>query len=96
MANLSDKKCAPCEGGARPLGHAEALVLMRELPGWRLSDDSRSISIEYLMKDFTAAVGCIGDIARIAESEGHHPDLHLTGYRKLGVELSTHAIGQTA
>jgi len=44
------------------------------------------------MKDFMAAVKFIGCIAEIAESENHHPDIHLTGYRKLKVVLSTHAI----
>ena len=29
----------------------------------------------------------------LAESEGHHPDLHLTSWRNVEVELSTHAIG---
>ena len=31
--------------------------------------------------------------ARVAEEEGHHPDLHLEGYRHVWIELSTHAIG---
>ena len=31
-------------------------------------------------------------IGKIAEAEGHHPDLHLTGYRNVAVELSTHAV----
>jgi 4a-hydroxytetrahydrobiopterin dehydratase len=31
-------------------------------------------------------------IAQIAEAEDHHPDLHLTGYRNVTIELSTHAI----
>jgi 4a-hydroxytetrahydrobiopterin dehydratase len=29
----------------------------------------------------------------VAELEGHHPDLHLTGYRNVAVELWTHAAG---
>jgi 4a-hydroxytetrahydrobiopterin dehydratase len=29
----------------------------------------------------------------LAEAEAHHPDLHITGYRHLTIELSTHAIG---
>ena len=29
----------------------------------------------------------------IAEEEGHHPDLHLTGWRNVRVDLTTHAIG---
>ena len=45
------------------------------------------------MKDFMAAVQLIGRLARLAEKEDHHPDIHLTGYRKLRVELSTHALG---
>jgi len=29
----------------------------------------------------------------LSEDEGHHPDLHLEGYRQVAVELWTHAIG---
>jgi 4a-hydroxytetrahydrobiopterin dehydratase len=32
-------------------------------------------------------------IAALAEREQHHPDLHVEGYRRLSVELTTHAIG---
>ena len=32
-------------------------------------------------------------IGQIAEDEDHHPDLHLTGYRNVAIELSTHALG---
>ena len=29
----------------------------------------------------------------LAEAEGHHPDLHLSGYRNVVLELYTHAVG---
>lgn len=45
------------------------------------------------MKDFAAAVRFLQDIAEVAEEEDHHPDIHLTGYRKLKIDLSTHAVG---
>jgi 4a-hydroxytetrahydrobiopterin dehydratase len=32
-------------------------------------------------------------VAAIAESEGHHPDLHLQEYQNVWIELWTHAIG---
>ena len=32
-------------------------------------------------------------VAQIAEADGHHPDLHLAGYRNVSMELWTHAIG---
>ena len=87
------KKCAPCEGGVAPLSREEALQYIKDLKGWFLSVDSGSIRTEYIMKDFAAAIRLIERIAKLAEKEDHHPDIHLTGYRKLSVELSTHAIG---
>jgi 4a-hydroxytetrahydrobiopterin dehydratase len=32
-------------------------------------------------------------VAEIAEEDGHHPDLHIEGYRNVSIELWTHAIG---
>jgi 4a-hydroxytetrahydrobiopterin dehydratase len=32
-------------------------------------------------------------VADVAESEGHHPDLHIVGYRNVAIEIWTHAIG---
>lgn len=32
-------------------------------------------------------------IADVAEKEGHHPDLHLTNWNRVRVELWTHALG---
>ena len=33
-------------------------------------------------------MGFLNAVSAIAEEEGHHPDLHLTGWRKLRVDLS--------
>ncbi len=90
---LRRKKCVPCEGGVPVLGRAQAKEFLRALPSWQLAADAKSIRKDWLMKDFAAAVGLIDRIKDVAEAEGHHPDLHLTGYRRLAVELSTHAIG---
>jgi 4a-hydroxytetrahydrobiopterin dehydratase len=45
------------------------------------------------MKDFVAAVALIDKIKDAAEAADHHPDIHLTGFRKLAIELSTHSAG---
>jgi len=90
---LSGKKCVPCEGGAKPLSRAEVDKLLQELPDWKLSDDGKSISRSWKCKNFMTAIDFFDDLADIAESEDHHPDLHLTGYRNVVVEMSTHAIG---
>lgn len=87
------KKCVPCEGGVPALSREEAENYLRELKNWKLAADAKSIRCELLMKDFLAAVELIRRIAEVAEAEDHHPDLHLSGYRRLAIELSTHAIG---
>ncbi len=89
---LTNKKCVPCRSGVTPLVRKEALFLLKYLKGWTLSPGAKAIRAEYLMKDFMAAVQFINRLAKLAEAENHHPDIHLSGYRRLIVEISTHAI----
>jgi len=89
---LSQRKCRPCEGGVQPMSSEQAREYLGGLQGWQLSQEGKSISKTYVMKGFTAAVKLINTISEIAEAEDHHPDLHLTRYRKLTIELSTHAV----
>jgi 4a-hydroxytetrahydrobiopterin dehydratase len=91
--DLTAKKCRPCEGGVPPLSPAEVSELARLVPQWRISPDGKSVRREWRVKDFATALDFFNRIGAIAEAEDHHPDLHLTGYRNVAVELSTHAIG---
>ncbi len=92
MTDLAKKHCVPCEGGAQPLPDNLIQALLKQTPGWKLAEGP-ALRQELRMKDFMAAVRFVNDIAKLAESEDHHPDIHLTGYRNLRIELSTHAIG---
>jgi 4a-hydroxytetrahydrobiopterin dehydratase len=91
-AELTRKRCKPCEGGIPPVPLEQARSYLAELPHWTLSADSKRIRREWRVKDFATALDFFNGIGRIAEEEDHHPDLHLTGYRNAAVELSTHAI----
>lgn len=93
IKELTHEKCKPCRKGENPISRAEADKYVQNFLGWKLSEDAKSIWREYLMKDFIEATHLINAIAQVAESNDHHPDLHLVGYRKLRVELSTHSIG---
>jgi 4a-hydroxytetrahydrobiopterin dehydratase len=88
----TDKKCVPCEGGLHPLNRDKALQFLKDLSRWHLSNDAKTIYTDFNTNNFLGAVALIQKIAQVAEAENHHPDLHLTGYKKLRVELSTHAI----
>jgi 4a-hydroxytetrahydrobiopterin dehydratase len=91
--DLLSKKCSPCEGGIEPCSVEHAQDQLRELPLWELSDDGKWIRRSVRFKNFVQAIECIDLIAKVAEDEGHHPDLHLTGYRNLRIDITTHAIG---
>lgn len=70
----------------------EAQAMMQHVPLWSLSSDAKKISREFKVKNFLEALALANAIGALAEEEGHHPDL-LVAWGKLGVELSTHAIG---
>lgn len=90
---LRGKHCVPCEGGVSKYEPAEARTQLEKLEGWTLDEQAESIEKSWTTKDFQAALDFINRIGIVAEAEGHHPDLHLTDYRNLRVQLSTHAIG---
>ena len=50
-------------------------------------------ALEAQVKDFMAAIKFFNTVSDIAEDDGHHPDIHLTRYRSVAIELWTHAIG---
>jgi 4a-hydroxytetrahydrobiopterin dehydratase len=92
-AELTAKKCTACEGGTSPFTNEETAAHLPAVPEWKLSDDGKLIRRKYKFKDFVSALAFLQKVGELAEAEGHHPDLHLTGYRHVAVELTTHAIG---
>lgn len=91
MEPLAKRKCKPCEGGVEPLPSSAAQALLRDVSGWELVD-GKTIRKTVTCKNFLDAVSLIQRIAPIAEADDHHPDLHLTRYKRLTIELTTHAL----
>ena len=90
---LTEQKCEACEGGVLPLNKVEAEILLKQIPGWELAADAKSISRSYEFKNFQKALAFVNKVGELAESEGHHPDIHLINYRQVSIDLTTHAIG---
>jgi len=94
LEEVSQKHSYPVSDSLAPMDPEKARKhLAWELLDWSLSGDGKSIRRTYVMAGFKEAVDLIEKIKDIAEAEDHHPDLHLTGYRNLTVEFSTHSIG---
>jgi 4a-hydroxytetrahydrobiopterin dehydratase len=90
---LAQKHCLPCDGGIPPLDRPRIDALLAQLPDWALAPDGKRIRRKWRAKDFALALDFLNRIGAIAEVEGHHPDLHLEGYRHVTVEIWTHAVG---
>lgn len=90
---LTAKKCKPCEGGVEAATPDEARRQLAALASWTLANDGKHIRKEWTVKNFMAGMRFFERVAELAENEGHHPDLHLVGYRQVVIELTTHAIG---
>ena len=92
-ADLIRKRCVPCEGGIDPLDRAAVTRLLPQIPGWAVTPDGTAIRREWTARNFAGAAQFFQEVASLAEDEGHHPDFHLTGYRQVAIDLTTHAVG---
>lgn len=89
---LSKKKCIPCEGGTPPLKAEKIADYISELHDkWEVVDNKK-IKKEFKFKNFLEAIEFLNKIAKIAEQENHHPDIHIY-YNRVLIELWTHEVG---
>jgi 4a-hydroxytetrahydrobiopterin dehydratase len=92
-SELTQKHCRPCEGGVAALNADEIKQLLPTVSAWRQTPDGKRLHREWRVKDFRTALDFFRRVGDLAEAEDHHPDLHLSGYRNVALELSTHAVG---
>ncbi|MBI5816922.1 MAG: 4a-hydroxytetrahydrobiopterin dehydratase [Candidatus Yonathbacteria bacterium] len=89
--DLTKKKCVPCEGGTPPLKLEEVATYIKLLKTpWHV-EGNKKIFQQFNFKDFKEAVAFVNNIAEIANTEDHHPDIHVY-YNKVYLELFTHSI----
>ncbi len=90
---LTSRKCEPCEGGVDPCPLPFVTEQLENLEGWYLTHENQRIRKDWTVKNFVAGLEFIIRVGEVAEADGHHPDVHLVGYKNLSIELWTHAIG---
>jgi 4a-hydroxytetrahydrobiopterin dehydratase len=72
------------------LGDDGVRAALVDLPGW--SGDGQTIMRTVTAPDFLTAVRIIDDVALVAETMDHHPDIDIR-YRTVTFALSTHSAG---
>jgi len=65
---------------------------VKNLNGWSLSADGKTISKSYTFKDFKEAFAFMTKAGAIADAMDHHPDW-TNVYNKVDIRLSTHDKG---
>lgn len=88
VADLTRKKCKPCEGGTPPLAETEAARLLSQLQGWARSGEG--IEKLFPFKDHYQTLAFVNAVAWVSHREDHHPDLTV-GYNQCRVFYITHA-----
>ena len=93
--NLTQKKCIPCEGYESPMIEVEIKDYLKELKNeWTVSDPpagGKKISYTFKFKTFKEAIRFVNQVAKLAESEDHHPNIHIL-YNKVKIVCTTHKI----
>jgi 4a-hydroxytetrahydrobiopterin dehydratase len=65
--------------------------LLSSLDGW--TSDGTRLEKTFVRKGWKSAIAFVKAIAGVADDADHHPDIHVEGYRKVRVVLTTHASG---
>lgn len=87
---LSEESCKPIEKGQPRLAQGQLTELSREVPEWSLRDSA--LKRDFKFKGFDEAMEFVNEVAEVAASEDHHPDMCIS-YNKVSLKLTTHKIG---
>ena len=91
MSELSEGTCIPCKGGVAPLKGEALIALQQKLGGdWQVADEHH-LSKTFRFKNFVDALAFVNRVGAVAESEDHHPDIHLA-WGMVRVVIWTHAV----
>jgi 4a-hydroxytetrahydrobiopterin dehydratase len=89
---LANRNCEPCESGGGRLKTPMIKALIKQLRGkWKLKG-GRQLEKSFKFPDFKKALKFTNRVGKIAEEQGHHPDVFLA-YGEVRIQLSTHSAG---
>lgn len=91
MTELAKKQCVPCMGGVPPLEGQEIKKLLDELGNDWIVVEDHHLEKEYGFDDFEQALAFTNRVGKLAEEQGHHPDI-LLAWGKVKLLIWTHKI----
>ena len=88
---LSAGKCEPYSGNTPKLEYQEISKFLSELNEWSVNDNQEMIFKKFKFSNFKKAISFANEVGKVAEKEGHHPDISI-GWGYCLVMVHTHAI----
>jgi 4a-hydroxytetrahydrobiopterin dehydratase len=90
---LDQMKCEPCRGGVPTLTNKEIDFYYSQLLNWSVveKDGIKRLEKSFKFEDFAQALDFTNKVGKLAEEEGHHPDI-LIEWGKATVSWWTHKI----
>ncbi len=88
---LLNNKCEPCSGNTPKLNFEQISKYLSELNEWAVNDNQEMIFKKFKFTNFNKALKFANSIGKIADDEGHHPDISI-GWGYCLVMVHTHAI----
>ena len=90
MSDLASRECVPCRGGVPPLEGDEIETLLKELDGWEVVE-GHHLAKSFKFENFRDALALVNRASRLAEEQGHHPDISF-GWGYVRFTIWTHKI----
>eukprot|EP00300_Choanocystis_sp_HF-7_P034725 c47684_g1_i1.p1 GENE.c47684_g1_i1~~c47684_g1_i1.p1 ORF type:complete len:128 (+),score=30.97 c47684_g1_i1:32-415(+) len=88
-------ECKVCVGAtpADILAPNQVDEILQGMPLWRKSEDGVMISRSFVAQNFVFAMEFVNKVAAVAEEQSHHPNIHITSYRTVTLDIYTHKVG---
>ena len=90
-SDLKNKKCKPCTGNIIKFNEKQIIDNLSNINNWSVNEEQKMIFKKFSFKTFKQALDFTNKVGKIADEEGHHPDVSL-GFGYALIMLHTHAI----
>ena len=90
MSKLASKTCVPCREDVPALKGAALSALKKKLPGWKVVKGHHLLR-RFEFPDFLKALAFVNRVGKVAEQQGHHPDILFT-WGKAEITIWTHKV----
>ena len=88
---LKNQKCQACSGNTPVFNEKQISDHLAKLDNWTVNDEQKMIYKKFTFKNFKQALNFTNKVGKLADIEGHHPDVSL-GWGYSLIMLHTHAI----